>query len=207
MTRRLQDSMSQLSKPVFVVLEGLDGCGKSTVCRLLAERLGTEVLKTPPAELDPVRGLLEDLLEHSALGRPLFYAAMASVVSDRARRNLEAGMHTVCDRYHLSTLAYATARGNLLPPWEIESHLLVPTATFFLDADAAVRRARMASRPLMNAEDWRSTKDAFEATLLQAFRFHGRRWCGKTWHVIDTNRKDPSLVADAILATLQKEGA
>lgn len=199
--------MSSLSKPIFLVLEGLDGCGKSTVCRLLAEPLETEVLKTPLAELDPFRGRLDDLLEHSALGRPLFYAAMSAVVSDQARRNLEAGRHTVCDRYHLSTLAYATARGHLLPPAGIESHLLVPTATFFLDAAAPVRRARMVLRPVVSTEDRRSTQEDFETALIRAYRLHGRRWCGDSWHEVDANRDDPSLVADCILDILEQEGA
>lgn len=195
--------MVRLAEPVFVVLEGLDGCGKSTVSRLLAERLGAEALKTPLAALDDIRGRLDDLLDHSPSGRPLFYAAMAFLVSDRARANRQAGMHTVCDRYHLSTLAYATARGDLLPPREIESRLMVPTATFFLHADAEVRRMRMASRSHVSAEDRRTTQEDFEQALLEAYRFHGPRWCGAAWHEVDASPEDPGIVTDSILAILE----
>ncbi|HOU54431.1 MAG TPA: AAA family ATPase [Myxococcota bacterium] len=194
---------AMLSGPVFVVLEGLDGCGKSTVCGLLADRLGACLLKTPPAGLDDIRGQIDGLLEDRPLARPLFYASMGAWVSEQARRNLQAGIHTVCDRYYLSTLAYAAARGDVVPPDEIQGRLLRPTATFFLDASAEVRRERMRLRGALRREDDRSVEATFESRLLEAYLTLGPAWCPGTWHVIDANRDTPEEVADRIVGLLQ----
>lgn len=193
-----------LSRPVFIVLEGLDGCGKSTVARLLAERLDARLLKTPPFELDDIRGRIDDLLQGSRLGRPLFYAAMTAWVADQVRRNLDEGRNTVCDRYYISTLAYAVARGDVLPPSEVHRHLLPPTVTFFLDARAEVRRHRMNRRRRLLREDGLSTEPIFEARLRDAFRVHGPAWCSGIFREIDANLEAPEVLADRMVEIIQE---
>jgi dTMP kinase len=97
---------------VFVSLEGIDGSGKSTQARLLAEALGPEtllirepggtgaaerireLLADPGLEIDPFAELL------------LFSAARADLVSRVIRPALEAGTHVVADRFADSSVAY-----------------------------------------------------------------------------------------------------
>jgi dTMP kinase len=97
---------------VFVSLEGIDGSGKSTQARLLAEALGPEtllirepggtgaaerireLLADPTLEIDPFAELL------------LFSAARADLVSRVIRPALEAGTHVVADRFADSSVAY-----------------------------------------------------------------------------------------------------
>jgi dTMP kinase len=103
---------------MFVSLEGIDGSGKTTQARLLAESLGEktalvrepggtplgerirEFLKSPDQAIDPMAELL------------LFCAARAQLAVDVIRPTLEAGNVVVCDRFSDSSIAYqGVARG------------------------------------------------------------------------------------------------
>jgi dTMP kinase len=97
---------------VFISLEGIDGSGKSTQAKLLAEALGPEtllirepggtsaaerireLLADPSLEIDPFAELL------------LFSAARADLVSRVIRPALDAGTHVVADRFADSSVAY-----------------------------------------------------------------------------------------------------
>lgn len=97
---------------MFVSLEGIDGSGKSTQAKLLAEALGPETLLirepggTEAAER--IRGLLADpTLELDTFAELLlFSAARADLVSRVIRPALEAGKTVVADRFADSSVAY-----------------------------------------------------------------------------------------------------
>lgn len=97
---------------MFVSLEGIDGSGKSTQARLLAEALGGEtVLVREPggtAAAERVRALLADgELELDPMAELLlFCAARADLVRRVIRPALEAGHDVVTDRFADSTAAY-----------------------------------------------------------------------------------------------------
>lgn len=95
----------------LVVLEGIDGCGKSTVGKAVAERLGDRtVLTREPTDSWIGRAVKEgDGKEISPYTDALLFMA------DRAQHTLEmaemvrCGKLVVCDRYYHSTVAYQTA--------------------------------------------------------------------------------------------------
>jgi dTMP kinase len=97
---------------VFVSLEGIDGSGKSTQAKLLAEALGPDTLLirepggTEAAER--IRGLLADpeLELDSFAELLLFSAARADLVNRVIRPALEAGGDVVADRFADSSVAY-----------------------------------------------------------------------------------------------------
>jgi dTMP kinase len=97
---------------VFVSLEGIDGSGKSTQAKLLAEALGPEtVLVREPggtAAAERVRELLADgALELDPMAELLlFCAARADLVRRVIRPALEAGRDVVSDRFADSSAAY-----------------------------------------------------------------------------------------------------
>lgn len=140
----------------FLVLEGPEGAGKTSLASTLVERMrgrGIDPVAvrepggTPPAEharralLDP-----ESRLEpHTEL---LFVAAArAHLVQAVVRPALLAGRIVVSDRYDLSTLAYQGA-GRGLPADVIDlvnrvaTGGLVPDLTLVLDLSPAVGRGR-----------------------------------------------------------------
>jgi len=97
---------------MFVTLEGIDGSGKSTQARLLAEALGEDaVLVREPggtAAAERVRELLADTeLELDPMAELLlFCAARADLVRRVIRPALDAGHDVVSDRFSDSSAAY-----------------------------------------------------------------------------------------------------
>jgi len=106
----------------FYVLDGIDGCGKSTqadmLCRSLAD-LGDEPLhlrepgSTPVGER--IRSILldPDLVLSPPVEALLFAAARRAMLSDIVAPALSQGRTVVCERFHPSTFAYQAVAGGL----------------------------------------------------------------------------------------------
>ncbi|HEY7561866.1 MAG TPA: dTMP kinase [Gaiellaceae bacterium] len=141
---------------MFVTFEGVDGSGKSTQARLLAERLGSEgrevvVTREPGGTAlgEEVRALLlhgDDLAPWAEAA--LFAAARAQLVDEVIRPALARGADVVCDRYLDSSLAYQGLARGLGLERVLELNLLVtsgllPDRTILIrvpPVDAAGRR-------------------------------------------------------------------
>ena len=106
------------AKPRFIVFEGGEGAGKSTIAAAIAKRLrarGDEVVLTREpggtAAGEKVRALLHEPLTPWAEAFA-FLAARAQIVHEVIRPALERGATVLCDRFSASTLAYqGYARG------------------------------------------------------------------------------------------------
>jgi dTMP kinase len=150
-------------KPVFISLDGLDGAGKSTQCRLLGDWLGTrgyEVLRcADPGGTEIGEVLRHLLLEHRghmtlACEALLFMASRAQLTAEVIRPALEAGKAVICDRFLLANVVYQGHAGGLDPSrlWDIgllATGGIEPGLTFVLDVPldvAAARRKRDADR-------------------------------------------------------------
>ncbi|HSK50394.1 MAG TPA: dTMP kinase [Solirubrobacterales bacterium] len=103
---------------MFISLEGVDGSGKSTQARLLAEALGegTLLIREPGGTdaAERIRGLLADpSFELDPFAELLlFSAARADLLARVVRPALEAGRTVVADRFADSSVAYqGGARG------------------------------------------------------------------------------------------------
>jgi dTMP kinase len=149
--------------PLFVVLDGIDGTGKSTQCRLLAEwlrgqgRTVTECVEPGSTPIgDELRAILlghrhELALRTEAL---LFMAARAELVERVIRPALAAGHVVISDRYLLANIVYQGHAGGLDADtlWDVERFVtggLEPDLTLVLDLpveSAIARRGREADR-------------------------------------------------------------
>lgn len=101
---------------MFITLEGIEGCGKTTQGRILAEQLrssGRTVLATrEPGGCpisDRVRAILLDAEHAEMVPRAellLYAAARAQHVAEVIRPALAGGQIVICDRFSDATLAY-----------------------------------------------------------------------------------------------------
>jgi dTMP kinase len=103
---------------MFISLEGIDGSGKTTQAKLLANALADDVLLVrEPGGTDTgerIRGLLKDpALELDPLAELLlFSAARAELVAQVIGPALDGGTDVICDRFSDSSVAYqGVARG------------------------------------------------------------------------------------------------
>jgi dTMP kinase len=133
---------------MFVTFEGLDGCGKTTQARLLAEALGDDALGVrEPGGTEAgerVRAILKDPAvplspEAEAL---LFAAARAELVADVILPALASGRVVISDRFLDSSLAYqGGARGLGIDDVErinrFAARGLRPDLTFLLEISAS----------------------------------------------------------------------
>jgi dTMP kinase len=150
-------------RSLFVVLDGIDGTGKSTQCRLLADWLRGEG-RTVTECVEPgstavgmeLRAILlghrhELALRTEAL---MFMAARAEVVERVIRPALASGGVVVSDRYMLANIVYQGHAGGLDVDalWRVEEFAtggLQPDLTLVLDLPvkaALARRGREADR-------------------------------------------------------------
>ena len=143
---------------LFITLEGVDGCGKSTQADLLVDELESrdrEVvrLRDPGGTRlsEKIRLLLldpgnDDMCDECEL--MLYEAARAQLVREIIQPALKRGAVVVCDRFYGSTFAYqASARGLSAELVQTANSIgscgVVPDATlvFDLTPEEALRRA------------------------------------------------------------------
>lgn len=142
----------------FIVVEGPDGAGKTTLARRLAERARAarfdvvdvrEPGGTPLAEAARRAVLDASLAAGPAAELFLMLAARADLVAKVIRPALEAGRVVVSDRFDLSTMAYQMAGRGLpsrpvLAANALATGGLKPDLTLVLDVPAAMGLARLA---------------------------------------------------------------
>lgn len=145
----------------FISLDGLDGTGKSTQCRMLADwlrRQGYAVTECADPGGTAIGDVLRDLLLHHRheMTLPceacLFMASRAQLTAEIIRPALEAGHAVVSDRYLLANVVYQGHAGGLDPQqlWDIgrlATGGLEPDLTVVLDLPVAAAQSRRTGEP------------------------------------------------------------
>lgn len=175
--------MTETGRGAFIVVDGPDGAGKSTLVGRIVDRLradGVDVVGvrepggTPAAELAR-KGAFDPGIGASAVAELFFIlAARADLIDRVVRPALERGQLVVSDRYDLSTFAYQV-QGRGLPKDAVANANrlatggLQPDLTLVLDIPVSVGRARQSAqgKPLDRME---REGDGLHERVARAFR-------------------------------------
>ncbi|MEL6616769.1 MAG: dTMP kinase [Bacteroidota bacterium] len=199
---------------MLITFEGIDGSGKSTQVRRLAEALGARgqtvrrVREPGGAELpERVRSLLLDpalaIADRAEL--LLFSAARAQLVDEVIRPALASGETVLADRFYDSTTAYqGGGRGLADPEWLDAFHGFVtgglaPARTYLLDVPLAVAAERRAGEA---ADRMEASGDAFYTRVRMAYLALAARESARI--VVLDGTLDPDDLHARILADLDE---
>ena len=154
-------AIAQIPHGHFLTFEGMDGCGKTTQLRMLAQRLrecdrrvvetvepgGTEIgRQIRRILLDPANAAIQPRTELL-----LYFASRAQNVDEVIRPALDAGSVVLCDRFTDSTLVYQGCGRGLeasvvLDLDRIACQGLRPATTVLIDIDLATSLSRARRR-------------------------------------------------------------
>jgi dTMP kinase len=161
-----------MARPAFLSLDGLDGTGKSTQCRLLVEWLTAQRVPVTTCTDPGGTALGQELRKLLLFGREhriattteamLFMASRAQLVEEVIRPALERGEVVVSDRFLLANVVYQGHAGGLNPAdlWTVGRFVtrnLEPDLTLVFDLPphiAVARRNREADRMEDRGEEY-----------------------------------------------------
>ncbi len=194
----------------FLVLDGPDGCGKSTQLSRLAdwcERMGLAVVEVREPGGTAIGERIREILLDPACTEMdlrcemlLYMASRAQLCAERIRPALAAGHTVLSDRFTSSTLAYQGTAGGLSFD-EIDRVAAIAAEgaaadlTVVLDVDEATAASRLS--PLLDRIEQRG--EAFHRRVRQGFLEQVRRW-PQRYRLVDSSGDPASVFAEVLKA-------
>jgi len=136
----------------FIVLEGIDGTGKTTLAKLLSKELDCYYYKTPSAPFSEIRNYVDNI--DNCQARFFFYFTNILFTSIEIQELLKTN-HVICDRYYFSTFSYHYALNQNFKNLGFENileNILEPDIVFYLKADFDTRINRICQREKINQQ-------------------------------------------------------
>lgn len=196
-------------KNLFIALEGIDGSGKSTQTRLLAEKLvseGHKVYSTFEPTDSPIGSLIRNILKGRLKADN--YTIAGLFVADRLDhllnevngivKKMQEGYTVITDRYCFSSYAYQGTHVDM--DWVIQANsmsaqILRPDINIFIDVDPEVSMQRLHSnRGQIELFETLENLQLVRAKYMEAFE---KLKFEETIAVVDGNRA-PSAIAEDI---------
>ncbi|CAL4322641.1 Thymidylate kinase [Buchnera aphidicola (Mindarus abietinus)] len=153
-------------KGKFIVLEGIEGSGKTVACKTILKTLhqynikNVKLVKEPGSTYlgEKIRKIIKNYKDNQELHNNaellLFYAARIQLVESIIKPSLEKGIWIVSDRYQLSSFAYQGGGYNLSLNMikNLKNMFLKkinPDITFYLDVlpEIGLKRAFKRNKP------------------------------------------------------------
>lgn len=187
----------------FIVLEGIDGTGKTTVCRSAAEILRSEGYDAE-ATMEPTDTGVGAVIRSGAAGRlsqraeSLLFTADRCEHTDRIVARVGEGAVVISDRYYASTLAYQAASldGDSADREWLEAlsrpFVDVPDAVILLDMDPAASLERVGSR---GGEESKFENLRFLAQVREGYLALAGKY---GYRVVDASRSREEVLGDVM---------
>jgi len=200
-----------MSQPLYVAFEGVEGCGKSTQARLLAERLDAVLTREPGGT--PLGGMVREILLDPATGELepmtevlLFNADRVQHLHEVVLPALQSGKPVVSDRSYVSNCVYqGHARGLgadfVRSICSMVVTELFPHRIFVLDVDLADSMARISARG-GQLDRFEQEEAEFHTKLVEGFRIEAQKGLPGQFVFID-GRGSVEEVERSILAHIE----
>lgn len=206
----------------FIVFEGLDGSGKTTLIKLLSDKLGSAGLRCRltrepgGTELgEQIRGLL--LRTDGEAPTPkcellLYEAIRAQHVEKLIKPAIASGEWVLCDRFTPSSVAFqAAARGLALADIEWLNNFAIaevrPDLIVLLDLPVSVcfkRRQKRYQELGTDQDRFEREKKAFHEAVRASYLEQARQNSAK-WLILDA-QKEPKSIFNELLNALELKG-
>ncbi|BAJ02543.1 dTMP kinase [Shewanella violacea] len=208
--------MNRENKSKFIVIEGLEGAGKSSAISLVGDFIEKHTGLVPVCTREPggtpLAERMRDLIKIADETDPLcdeaecllLYAARAQLVANVIKPALNRGAWVLGDRHNLSSLAYQGGGRGLMPLVQVLSKATLgdfkPDLTLYLDIDPAQGLQRAAKRGELDRIE-KQALDFFERARATFLSFAKE---DDTIAVIDAGQTMAEVHKD-ILALLQSQ--
>lgn len=207
---------------MFLVFEGLDGSGKSSLMKMLSEHLLSHSYKVKLTR-EPGGTILGDCLRDLILKKShftptaraellMYQASRAQHVEEVIRPALQDSNWVLCDRFSASSIAFqGGGRGISIEDVEwlnrFSTQDLSPDLTILLDLSVDESKKRRSQRSLLTGDQddrIESEKDDFHNRVRQGFLIQAQKESEKhKWLVLDASLSQEELFT-ILIADLKK---
>lgn len=192
----------------FIVIEGIDGSGKTTVCRTAAESLRREGYDVEVTS-EPTHEGIGAFIRSGSAGRISQRAESLLFIADRYEHTasitnaVSEGKIVLCDRYYVSTLAYQSAKldgDSADMDWLrglCEPFVGIPDRVILLDMDPKESMGRVGVR---GEEESKFEKLCFQEQVRSAYLELAEEY---GYEMVDASRSAEE-VAEAVLKIIKE---
>jgi len=197
-----------MKKGLFITFEGIEGCGKSTQTKALADYFSEKslsfiVTREPGGTFisEKIREILLDNENHEMNAETellLYMASRSQHTASKIIPALESGKHVICDRYYDSTLAYQGAARDLDTKFidqliDFATYSTSPDLTFLLDISVEESEERICHRGKDRMEQ--ESKE-FHQKVRKEFLNLAKKYSNR--YIVIDGRQSPEIITDKI---------
>ena len=197
------------TQPLLIVVDGINGSGKSSVVRELQDLLDKEHRPSVIVDMIP-KGVIRTLIKEDHTLSPIQRALLLKVeslsVHDTVKRHLDAGKTVIMDRGIFSFLAYQSYAEDL--KWQMnmlealcKKPFLPCDVAVFLNVPLEVCQMRLAARP-KEKDHFEEISESFDQKVYDGYQLvfeKERRRAKYSKHVVEiTDDLPPKIVATIV---------